>query len=81
MELHLTTARALKYEDRTGRDIFEVCQEIAQTQLVKISTVVQLFSAMGDNYTPEVFDTWNVPFSEKVVAIIEEINNFTQGKK
>lgn len=79
MELKLTTKRALEYEKRTGTDIIEKLSDIAQTGIVKITDVMELFYAMGENYTVEVFDTWNLPFVEKAAKIMEAVTFYTQG--
>lgn len=81
MELKLTTKRALQYEERTGKDIFEVCQRIAETNLLRLKDAVELFSAMGDDCTVEKFDEWDVPFADKVVAIVTAIKEYSEGKK
>lgn len=79
MELKLTTKRALEYEKRTGVDIMEKLVEIGKTESVKIKDVVELFEAMGDGYTIEVFEAWELPFAEKAVAIVNAILVYAQG--
>lgn len=81
MELKLTTKRALEYEERTGKDLFKFLQEVAKTEEVTIKDIVELFIAMGDNYTVEVFDAWDIPFKEKVVAVMTAAKEYVQGKK
>lgn len=79
MELKLTTKRALEYERRTGVDIIEKLEEISKTGSVKIKDVVDLFLAMGDNYTVEMFDQWDKPFVEKATDVINAVLEYAQG--
>ncbi len=79
MELKLTTKRALEYEKRTGQDVLDTVMEIAETGRVKVKDVVELFEAMGENYTVEVFEAWDVPFVEKATKVIEAVTAYTQG--
>lgn len=79
MELKLTTKRALEYEKRTGVDIIEKLEEISKTGSVKIKDVVDLFLAMGDNYTVEMFDQWDKPFVEKATDVINAVLEYAQG--
>ena len=79
MELKLTTKRALEYEERTGNDIVTKLQEIGNTGAVKIKDVVDLFAAMGDSYTVDVFDAWDATFVDKATAIFNEVKRFVNG--
>lgn len=79
MELKLTTKRALEYEAKTGLDIIEKLQEIAEAGSIKIKDILDLFAAMGENYTAEVFDAWDATFVDKASAIIEAIVFYAQG--
>lgn len=79
MELKLTTKRALEYEKRTGVDIIEKLKEISEAGSVKIKDIVDLFLAMGDNYTVEMFEQWDKPFVEKATDIINAVLVYAQG--
>lgn len=79
MELKLTTKRALEFERRTGVDIIEKLEEISKSGSVKIKDVVDLFLAMGDNYTVEMFDQWDKPFVEKATDIVNAVLVYAQG--
>lgn len=79
MELKLTTKRALEYEKRTGVDIIEKLEEISKSGSVKIKDIVDLFLAMGDNYTVEMFEQWDKPFVEKATDIINAVLVYAQG--
>lgn len=79
MELKLTTARALKYEEKTGLDIMLKLEEISKLGTIKVKDVLELFEAMGENYTVEVFDAWEIPFVEKATAIINAVVIYAQG--
>lgn len=79
MELKLTTKRALEYEKRTGVDIIEKLKEISESGSVKIKDIVDLFLAMGDNYTVEMFEQWDKPFVEKATDIINAVLVYAQG--
>ena len=81
MELKLTTKRALEYEKRTGVDIIEKLETISKTGSVKIKDVVDLFLAMGENYTVEMFDQWDKPFVEKATDIVNAVLEYAQGTK
>lgn len=79
MELKLTTKRALEFERRTGVDIIEKLEEISKSGSVKIKDVVDLFLAMGENYTVEMFDQWDKPFVEKATDIVNAVLIYAQG--
>lgn len=79
MELKLTTKRALEYEERTGVDIIEKLREISESGKVKIRDIVDLFLAMGDNYTVEMFEQWDKPLVEKATDIINAVIVYAQG--
>lgn len=79
MELKLTTKRALEYEKKTGVDVIEKLEEISKTGSIKIKDVVELFEAMGDNYTVEVFEAWDEPFVDKATKIVNAVLEYTQG--
>lgn len=79
MELKLTTKRALEYERKTGTDVITKLESIAKDGSVKIKDVVELFEAMGENYTVEMFDQWDKPFVEKASDIVNAILIYAQG--
>lgn len=79
MELKLTTKRAMAYEAKTGNDIISKMQEISDTGRVTIKDAFQLFEAMGDNNTVEVFDAWDASFVDKTTAIFNEVKRFIGG--
>lgn len=79
MELKLTTKRALAYEQKTGVDIITKLESIAKEGSIKIKDVVELFEAMGENYTVEMFDQWDKPFVEKANDIVNAILIYAQG--
>ncbi len=79
MELKLTTKRALAYEQKTGIDIITKLESIAKEGSIKIKDVVDLFEAMGENYTVEMFDQWDKPFVEKSNDIVNAILIYAQG--
>lgn len=79
MELKLTTKRALEFEKRTGVDVIEKLETISKSGSVKIKDVVDLFIAMGDNYTVEMFDQWDKPFVEKATDIVNAVLIYAQG--
>jgi len=81
MELKLTTKRALEFEKRTGVDVIEKLETISKTGSVKIKDVVDLFLAMGENYTVEMFDQWDKPFVEKATDIVNAVLEYAQGTK
>jgi len=81
MELKLTTKRALEYEKRTGVDVIEKLETISKSGSVKIKDVVDLFLAMGENYTVEMFDQWDKPFVEKATDIVNAVLEYAQGTK
>lgn len=81
MKLELTTKRAIEYEEKTGKDILEFLQEVSKTGKLTIKEVVDLFSAMGEKYTLELFDSWELPLTDKIIAIVEAIKDYAQGKK
>lgn len=81
MDLKLTTKRALEYEERTGKDILIFIQEIAKTEKITIKEVIDLFLAMGENYTIEDFDKWDISLTEKITEIMNAVKEYTQGKK
>ena len=80
MELKLTTLRALKFEEETGKDIVETVREIGETDKITVKDVVSLFKAMGDGYTVEKFDEWGASFSEKAKAVITEAARYISGR-
>jgi len=80
MELKLTTVRALKYEEKTGNDILEFMKKVADTGLIKIKDVLELFMACGEGYNETTFDAWDASFSEKAVAVMEAVKVYIQGK-
>ena len=79
MELKLTTKRALEFERKTGTDVIEKLEAISKTGTVKIKDVVDLFIAMGENYTVEMFDQWDIPFVEKATEIVNAVLVYAQG--
>ena len=66
MELKLTTERALAYEDRTGKDLIEFIKQVGETDTISIRDTVELFIAMGENYTVKTFDEWEIPYAKKI---------------
>ena len=80
MELKLTTKRALEYEESTGKDLLEFLSEVAKTERIKIKDVVEIFATMGENYTVEMFDAWDLSFSKKLVEIMNAVKEYAQGK-
>nr|DAH56649.1 MAG TPA: tail tube protein [Caudoviricetes sp.] len=76
MELRLTTKRVLEFENRTGKDVLKLLQEIAKTNEVSIKDIVELFIACGENYTVEMFDMWDIPFVEKTQAIMDAVSKY-----
>ncbi len=79
MELKLTTKRALEFEAKTGKDVLDTVMEMADSGKVRVKDVVNLFEAMGENYTVEVFEAWDLPFVEKAEKILEAVAKYTQG--
>ena len=79
MELKLTTLRALKFEEETGKDIVSTVKEIGETGEIKVKDIVALFKAMGENYTVEVFDAWDVPFVKKAEAVVKAAAEYIGG--
>jgi len=79
MELKLTTKRALEFEAKTGKDVLDTVMEIADSGKVRVKDVVNLFEAMGENYTVEVFEAWDLPFVKKAEKILEAVAKYTQG--
>ena len=79
MELKLTTKRALEYQAKTGTDIIAFLHEVSKTNTFTIQEMVDLFSAMGDGYTVEVFDAWDAPFEEKAKELILAVQRYVQG--
>jgi len=79
MELKLTTKRALEYQAKTGKDIIAFLQEVSRTNTFTIQEMVDLFSAMGDGYTVEVFDAWDAPFEVKAKELILAVKAYVQG--
>lgn len=80
MELKLTTERALAYEDRTGKDLIEFIKQVGETDTISIRDTVELFIAMGENYTVKTFDEWEIPYAKKLEAVMLAIKEFTSGK-
>ena len=81
MELKLTTARALKFEKNTGKGIIEFLKEVSDTGTISLTETVELFAALGDNYTVEVFDAWDIPYAEKLEKMFAAVTEYVQGKK
>lgn len=81
MKLKLTTLRALQFEKRTGKDIVKVLKKISDTGEVSVVEIVELFSALGDDYTPEKFDEWEASFTEKAEAIIQAVAVYLNGSQ
>ena len=81
MELKLTTLRALEYERKTGKDLVAFMKEVSDTGTISIKDTVQLFAAMGENYTPALFDQWEGSYVEKIEAIVNAIRDYIDGGK
>lgn len=81
MKLELNTKRALKFEERTGVDLIQLLRQIHDTQTFKLRDIVDLFIACGDDYTVEMFDSWDAPLSDKVNQIIAAIDAYFEAKK
>ncbi len=54
-------------------------ETISKSGSVKIKDVVDLFIAMGENYTVEMFDQWDKPFVEKATDIVNAVLVYAQG--
>lgn len=80
MNLKLTTKRAIEFEKRTGKDLLKALEEIAQSGKISLNDIVELFIALGDNYTIEMFDAWEASLVDKLNAIVMAIKEYTQGK-
>ncbi len=81
MKLEITTKRALEFEERTGKDIIELLKSMQKTKSFKIRDVVDLFIACGENYTVDMFDSWDVPMADKVTEIMKAVEVYFSGKK
>lgn len=81
MELKLTTLRALEYEKRTGKDIVVFLKEVAESNIITVREAVDLFIAMGDGYTADDFDKWDVPYNEKLTLLMGAVKDYIAGKK
>lgn len=81
MELKLTTVRALKFEKNTGKGVIEFLKGVADVGTVSVTDIVALFAALGDNYTVEVFDAWDIPYTEKLEKMFAAVAEYVQGKK
>ena len=84
MELKLTTVGALAFEERTGRDILETLGDIASAaeagRTPKLKQLVDIFCSMGKDYNVEMFDEWEAPLQEKIIAISEAAKVYIVGK-
>nr|DAW41955.1 MAG TPA: hypothetical protein [Caudoviricetes sp.] len=84
MELKLTTVRAMKFEERTGRDILDTLNSLStaaqEGRTPTLRQLLDIFSAMGDNYDAETFDAWDVPLVDKIYAIADAVQVYMQGK-
>lgn len=81
LTLKLTTKRALEYEEKTGKDIIEVLQEIAETEVITVKTIVGLFTALGEGYDADTFESWDDTFAGKATKTIEACKEYIQGSK
>lgn len=76
MELKLTTKRILEFEERTGKDVLDLLQNIAKTNRVSVKDMVELFIACGEGYTLEMFEAWEASFMEKSEAILNAVAKY-----
>ena len=76
MELKMTTLRALKFEEKSGKDLIDFLKQVGDTGKISVKDIVLLFEACGDGYTVEMFDQWDANFTEKVTAIMEAVKVF-----
>ena len=81
MDLKLTTKRALEFENKTGKDLLVFLQEVANAGAMSVKDTIDLFAAMGENYTVDVFDEWDEPFTEKIVQMMSAVEEYYKGKK
>lgn len=81
MELKLTTVRALAYEKKTGQDILNKVQQIAKDGFISLKDTLDLFEALGEDNTVEKFDAWDAPLADKMVAIVDAVREYIEGKK
>lgn len=80
MELQLTTKRALKFEEKTGKDLLEYLQTISNAKVVKLKDIISIFECLGDGYDIDKFDAWDIPLSGKIELIMSAIKVYAQGK-
>ena len=80
MDLKLTAKRAMEFEARTGVDLLIYLKQVAETGEISMKMLIELFMAMGDNYTVDTFDNWDAPYTTKVTAIMNAVKEFTDGK-
>lgn len=84
VELKLTTASALAFEEATGKGLLESLGEIVQSiqsgVYPKLSLIVNLFCVMGKDYTVEMFEAWEIPLVEKINKIADAAKEFVVGK-
>lgn len=82
MDLKLTTKRALAYEERTGKDLFEYLQELSkESAVIRIRDIIEIFKALGDDYNEVAFDAWQLPLKDKIEEIVEAVREYIGGKK
>ena len=80
MNLKLTAKRAMEFEARTGVDLLIYLKQVAETGEISMKMLIELFMAMGDNYTVDTFDNWDAAYTVKVTAIMNAVKEFTDGK-
>ncbi len=80
MDLKLTAKRAMEFETRTGVDLLIYLKSVAETGEISMKMLIELFKAMGDNYTVDDFDNWDAPYTVKVAAVMNAVKEFTDGK-
>lgn len=80
MELKLTTARAIEYEERTGKDLLAFLEEVTRTNCIGVRDTIEIFKSMGEGYNAATFDAWDLPFVDKLKAIMNAVKEYTKGK-
>ncbi len=80
MELKLTTLRALAFEEKTGKDLLKFIQGVSESNEIGLKDIIELFIALGKDYTIEMFDAWDLPLLAKTEAILKAVEEYIQGK-
>ena len=81
MELKITTKRALEFEERTGKDLVELLQQINKTGKFKVRDILDIFVACGEGYDTDKFDSWDVPLYDKVKEIMKAVEKYFGTEK